>query len=427
MNPGARVNRLLAESAPNCVFLVGYQQAYYSCNAIEAWLQANQHVHLVLDESHRVKSPHRGAWTSTVLRLAPLAARRDILSGTPAPQGPEDLASQFEFLWPNQVILSNQVVRAGSEMAVAKRIRPLYVRITKKRLGLRKIDTFATPVELGKLQREVQDQLIAGSFQGLISKTLTRAGLRRLRMGAIRLLQLASNPALLLGTEDEFHVPQVELETNVALAEALSHYAQHEIPTKFTAAAARCIERAAAGKKTIVWSSFVRNVEMFAALIRKLNPIVLHGAVPVAVEGDEPSEETREALISRFKTVTDCYVMVGNPFACSESISLHTVCDYAVYIDRSFNAGALLQSMDRIHRLGLSADAVVTCEFLVSPGTIDEVVDRRLEQKVHKLGRMLEDDGLEGLKITMDDDPAGFDLEDAHEVVSFLRGFGSKK
>jgi SNF2 family DNA or RNA helicase len=422
----ARVRRLLEESTPNTIFLLGYQQAYYSCDAIESWLQAHQGVHLVLDESHRVKSPRRGAWTSTVLRLAPLAARRDILSGTPAPQGPEDLASQFEFLWPNQVILSNQVVRAGDEMAVASRIRPLYVRITKKRLGLPDIVTLSTPVELGPLQREIKQQLISGGLQDLMSKTLTRSGLRRLRMGAIRLLQLASNPALLLGIEEAFHVPPVELESNVALADALSRYAQHEVPTKFIAAAARCSERAALGKKTIVWSSFVRNVEMFAGLIRKMNPIVLHGAIPVAIEGDEPAEQTREALIRRFKNVPDCYVMVANPFACSESISLHMVCDYAIYIDRSFNAGALLQSMDRIHRLGVAADAVVTCEFLVSPGTIDEVVDRRLERKVHSLGRMLEDDGLAGLRITVDDDPVGFDLEDAKEVLVFLKGLAER-
>ena len=52
---------------------------------------------LVLDESHRIKTPDARV-TGAVLQLRASAARRYILSGTPVANKPEDLWSQFYFL-----------------------------------------------------------------------------------------------------------------------------------------------------------------------------------------------------------------------------------------------------------------------------------------------------------------------------------------
>ena len=115
--------------------------------------------------------------------------------------------------------------------------------------------------------------------------------------------------------------------------------------------------------------------------------------------------------------------MVANPAACSESVSLHRECDYALYVDRTFNAASFLQSMDRIHRLGLPETAHVSYELLVSPRTIDDVADRRLEDKVQRLGRLLEDDALRAMQLDIVDesDETAFDAEDARRVIEFLR------
>lgn len=60
-------------------------------------------------------------------------------------------------------------------------------------------------------------------------------------------------------------------------------------------------------------------------------------------------------------------VMVANPAAASEGVSLHRVCHHAIYLDRTFNAAHYLQSEDRIHRFGLPKDQetiveIVECE-----------------------------------------------------------------
>lgn len=162
---------------------------------------------------------------------------------------------------------------------------------------------------------------------------------------------------------------------------------------------------------------------MLAKLLDPYHPVVLHGGVPTAVDMDDVPESSREALIECFKHDSSCHVMIANPAACSESVSLHRECDYALYLDRTFNAAAFLQSMDRIHRLGLPPTANVTYELLVSPDTIDDVVDRRLEQKVQRLGRLLDDDALRTMQLDEvdEDDAMAFDAEDAQEVIEFLR------
>jgi hypothetical protein len=60
---------------------------------------------LILDESHRIKSPST-ATTKAALKLAPMAVRRLALTGTPTANTPADLWTQFKFLQPVRKIES---------------------------------------------------------------------------------------------------------------------------------------------------------------------------------------------------------------------------------------------------------------------------------------------------------------------------------
>jgi hypothetical protein len=67
-----------------------------------------------------------------------------------------------------------------------------------------------------------------------------------------------------------------------------------------------------------------------------------------------------------------------------------------VHLDRTFNAGMLLQSLDRTHRLGLPADADCTATYLMAERrdgseTIDDIVDRRLAAKIVDMAAKLND------------------------------------
>ena len=125
--------------------------------------------------------------------------------------------------------------------------------------------------------------------------------------------------------------------------------------------------------------------------LKDLGAEYIHGGVDA---GNENDQDTREGKIKRFHSDPKCMVLVANPAACSEGISLHRICQYAIYLDRSFNAAHYLQSEDRIHRLGLSSDARPTVEFVECEDSIDQVVRERLTLKVAIMASALNDSSL---------------------------------
>src|SRR5205807_1769133 len=109
------------------------------------------------------------------------------------------------------------------------------------------------------------------------------------------------------------------------------------------------------GKKVLIWSSFVKNVEYMAGRLADMGAVYIHGGVDA---GDESDDETREGKIRLFHDDPNVRVLVANPAAASEGVSLHRICHDAIYLDRTFNAAHYLQSEDRIHRFGLLPDQI---------------------------------------------------------------------
>ena len=118
----------------------------------------------------------------------------------------------------------------------------------------------------------------------------------------------------------------------------------------------------------------------------------LYGATPVATgEEDEDEVETREKIIAEFhKPDSSFKVIIANPFAVSESISLHKACHNAIYMERSFNAAHFIQSKDRIHRYGLKPGTETNYYYLLSEESIDEVIHNRLIEKETRLRDIIE-------------------------------------
>jgi hypothetical protein len=101
-------------------------------------------------------------------------------------------------------------------------------------------------------------------------------------------------------------------------------------------------------------------------------------------------------------------VLVTNPASCSESISLHRGCHNAIYLDRTYDCAQYLQSIDRIHRLGLPPDVTVEVHILQAideqQPTIDHLVDASLLAKEAVMLDLLE--GAEVRPLDQHDDPA---------------------
>ena len=177
----------------------------------------------------------------------------------------------------------------------------------------------------------------------------------------------------------------------------------------------------AEGGKVVVWAIFIKTIESLKDYLNSIGieSRILYGSTPVATdsmtEEDEAYEETREGIIKEFHKENSSFkVIIANPFAVAESISLHKVCHNAIYIERSFNCAHFVQSKDRIHRYGLKPDIITKYYYLVSKDSIDETIDSRLRIKENRMIELTEssdiplfdnlnDDGNEDVKAIISD------------------------
>ena len=115
------------------------------------------------------------------------------------------------------------------------------------------------------------------------------------------------------------------------------------------------------------------------------------------MEQEGVKDESEEQLITRERIIRDFHnpdcsykVIIANPFAVSESISLHKACHYAIYIERSFNAAHFVQSKDRIHRFGLKPSDETHYYYILAKDSIDETINTRLEEKEIRMTEIME-------------------------------------
>jgi SNF2 family DNA or RNA helicase len=419
------INFYLIEEKKPDVLLINYEKMRKNIQGLYSFF-SRMKIHLVLDESHRIKSGNNNLSFQQIINLADLAKRRDILSGTPMPQSVMDLDAQFDYLWSENIIepyagkdLDIDKERLGK---ITKHISDLYVRTTKKELGLptptikyRRIEMGSIQSELYELFRSESARLLAGVDRN------TKEYMRNIGRSAIGLLQAATNP-MLLGTVDEFFQETLPVPENARTWSLLSEYSQYEKSAKIDYLIRRVgkILSQDSANKIVVWTSFVRNVKLLERTFLPYNPVSIYGAVP---SGDEKDEDNREGRIRKFHYDSTCRLMIANPQAGGEGISLHKVCHYAIYLDRTFNAAHYLQSVDRIHRLGLPRNTVTTIEIIVAKDTIDEVVANRLGQKTKLMSKVLNDPGLAKLAYDPEDLvglESEFDKEDQEQIQNHI-------
>jgi hypothetical protein len=384
--------------------IIAYRQFSLVADLIIEFLN-EESVFLFLDESHRIKGGVGKVTVDSVLQTSFLPKRKLILSGTPMPQAETDLNPQLTFLYP-ELNLKN--------VSAIEMIQPIYVRTTKAELGLdspirKKISVSLTPgqYEFYELLKSEAARQIAGITR------FTRSNLRRMGKSIMKLMQFVSNPALLAPDVAEVFSPQL----SSVLIDGGS--------IKVDYACKRARELAASGEKTIIWTSFRKNVELIAMRLEDIGADYIHGSVDA---GDDGDSDTREGKIKRFHDDENAMVLVANPAAAAEGISLHTVCHTAIYVDRSFNAAHYLQSEDRIHRFGLAPGIDTNIEILECKNTIDEIINERLVEKVSRMAQALNDKSL-----TIDTDEyayeeddlfcsVGIDETDAKVILSHLTG-----
>ncbi|MBS0240145.1 MAG: DEAD/DEAH box helicase [Proteobacteria bacterium] len=396
------------------IALVNYERLSGSLGQLAEWL-AEAPSMLVLDEAHRIKRGINGVYGSACLTLSPLAARRLILSGTPAPNGVEDLATLMSVVWPGygaQAVanaVSNRSLNEASRL-----LKPLYVRTKKSDLALpERLDRLVF-VDLPPLHKEVYRALV-----GFESRRVSAScqDMQELGKCLIYLLMAADCPALLaVGSSRydplNFRVPPLVPNPESDMEQLMVDLPSYEFSPKYLETVKIVDANFKLGRKTLVWSGFVRSILSLQKILSAFNPAVVHGGTL-----------NRYEEIAKFRSDPSCGVLISNPATLGEGISLHKECNDAIYVDRDFSAGRFLQSVDRIHRLGLPDTANCSVNILVARGTIDEVVHARLARKLEFLGKILDDPDVTELAAP-EEEPSLSESMDKEDLKLFMEHLG---
>lgn len=393
-----KIRQLLSQDPP--AVIISYHQLPKVLGEITAFLTRNP-VYIFIDESHRMKRGFDGVHGSAVLSLAHLAKRKLILSGTPMPNTSTDLVPQFLFLYPEISTSSGDIFN---------NFQHIFVRTTKSELGLPVPYRIIHKVPMSPSQEKLYQMLASDTARNLAGLNLSdRTKFRQVAKCVQYMIQAASNPSLLASSD-------------LAGYDILEQVLSEGISNKLQVACNLTRKWVEEGNKVLIWSTFVKTVEHLSGLLSDVDAQFIHGGVSTSEEDD--AVDTRETIIRQFNDPSsECKVLVANPAACSEGISLHKICHRAIYIDRNYNAAQYLQSEDRIHRIGLDPTIDTHIVILCSPNTIDESIDRRLQIKVSNMQNILNDPDLNIRPLDLDDEDDEFegitadDLEDLRRML----------
>ena len=380
-------------------------------NEIISFLKSNKTM-VVVDEAHRIKNPE-GVWGKSAVEISKEAVARIILTGTPVPNGYEDLFNLFQFLYPyrykdilkfhydNLVELTKTVSPENERVKeFVNNISPYFIRIKKSDLKLPSVNEHKIEAEMYSHQREIYDFIetkYVRSFErnnaGTVKDLLNKAKLIRLR-------QAATNPALLLKPiaetlyEDDYEALAIvgklpeEFQDDSEIISKIYNYKKTGIPLKFQCVKKLLQDRVIKeGGKAIIWSIFIQNAKELQSYLEENN-------IRARLLIGEVGQSEREDTIRRFNDPAndEFPVVIANPFAVSESISLHKGCHNAIYLERDYNCSNYLQSKDRIHRYGMAADQQTNYYYILAKDSIDGVIHDRLAEKVKRMEKIIDEE-----------------------------------
>lgn len=363
------------------VITINYESLQSKLNIINDLLDSK--TMLVFDEVHRVKGVG-GQRAKAALSLSQAPHYRYVLTGTPIPNGFRDIYNFLHLMYPDEyssffawdlTTLNN----IDSE-DVNKKLSPFFWRTNKQDLHVPKPD----PDIIKEVAPSKNQELLAQAIYENENGTLATF---------IRLLQASTNPELLATNINYKELGLVDADSgvwdkqsstvekrNASSGDAYKKYnlAQVESP-KFEMGIDLIDKLVSQGKKVLVWGMFVGTMQKITDTLNGM------GIKTTLVYGVTPKQD-REGMINNFRT-GDVQVLVSNPNTLGESISLHQTVHDAVYFEYNFNLTFMLQSRDRINRLGLPADQYTRYYYLMTKGDvahmsfIDSTVYKKLKDK----------------------------------------------
>lgn len=360
---------------------------------------------LVVDEAHYIKQID-GEWAKAVLSLAPYATYRYILTGTPLPKGFTDVFNMFDFLFPTYPPIDDQAklqiehfekqkMLSDAKSVLDSRIGPLFYRVRKSDLGLLPAN-FHEPilVKMNRYENLLYDGIVKRIRNYAKEDYLKNIDLvqRLLRGRIIRLRQCSSYAKLMMTAIDNYDenllVDEKDLESLIV------SYDKLEKPAKLVKLIDMVQGLKKSNQKVVIWSNFRESLRLIKRELAeyKIRSEMIYGDTPTQVTALS-DEKTREQIRDEFvDTESGLDILIANPAACAESISLHKTCFHAIYYDLSYNCAQYLQSLDRIHRVGGSEINQAHYYFLQYENSIDQDVLANVRRKAQQMNDIIEKD-----------------------------------
>ena len=398
----------LATGEPPELTLINYHSVPILKEEITSYIKRNN-VMVVADEAHRIKRQD-GQQAVNTLDVVKNAKSRIVLTGTPLPNGYHDLFNLYKFIYPfhYQEVLGfhysnltemNKVDGLDSPRVnqLIDNISPFFIRIKKQHLSLPPIKKNHVSVKMDTDQRYIYD-FIEAQFVKWFEKSESDKKASEIMNKAklIRLRQASTNPSLLylpisesLDIKDknlgEFDKGLSEELSNSDIFDAISQY-QHKVPPKFTSILELISSEIIPKKeKVIIWTIFVSNADQLQSYLNQnsIKSKLLIGRI---------EDYEREEVIQSFNDPDnlDFQVVIANPFTIGESVSLHKGCHSAIYLERDYNCASYLQSLDRIHRVGLDPNQITTYYYFLSQDSVDEIINEKIDIKIERMAKVID-------------------------------------
>lgn len=343
----------------------------------------NEKTMIAFDEVHRVKNPE-GKRAKSALELGKQARYHYVLTGTPIPNSYKDIYNFLHLLYDNEYNTffgwNIAELESSNSGEINEKLRPFFWRTNKNDLNV-------PPADADNILEAVpstKQQEIATTIHEVESNILGRY---------IRLLQASTNPALLTEKIDLHNLGFLLEEIDFSIEAAMDIDEKNKVKQrmyldlgvetirtpKFEKGMQLIHQLVSEGKKVIVWGMFVGTMRKIHEELNenKISAHLIYGATP---------KDKRVDLINEFRD-GDVQVLISNPATLGESISLHQTVHDAIYFEYNFNLTFMLQSRDRIHRLGLENDQYTRYYYLMTEGDsahngfIDRQVYNRLKEK----------------------------------------------
>ena len=425
-------SKLLKSVIEEDIIIASYGSIDARKDILKQFLRNNRTM-VVLDEAHRIKNVEDGIQSYAALSLSSFAKSRVILTGTPAANSYVDLYNLYKFIWPAHNIIGysisqlNAMSRTENDRRVKDliaRISPFFIRVKKSDLNLPEpIYHQPKSISMTPIQRIIYDAIEKMAMHTFENTSLTEFFSKA---ALIRLRQAASNPNLLnkplddyYENEDEIEVQSIPLNNEINVDSnilfLIRHYNEKEIPSKFVATKDLATQIINQGGKLLVWCEFVGTcLDLHDYLIKNnIKNEILFGGTP---------QEERERIITNFHHDSELSVIIANPHAVGESISLHKACHNSLYLEQGYNAGVYMQSKDRIHRVGLEETDITNYFFFHAEDSIDSITYNRVMEKEKRMLRLIDSEEIPLLSKNLDF------LEDTEDdIKAIIRGYYERK